>query len=792
MSLQKIVPLAETAALIDLQSPVLQEKTVKLLPVASRRALPNRIAVVGNYLPRRCGIATFTTDLCDALHAEYATTELLALPVNDTDEGYNYPVRVRFELSEGDVALYRQAADFLNFSNVDLVCLQHEFGIFGGRAGAHILEMLRRLHMPFVTTFHTVLRDPNPDQRAVMQEITTLSDRLIVMSQNSVDMLREVFHVSADKIDLIPHGIPDLPFTDPNFYKDGFGTEGKSVLLSFGLLSPNKGLESVIQALPEILAHHSNVVYMISGVTHPNVLRHDGDKYRHYLQELAQALGVDKQVIFRNRFESPQDLVELMGAADIYITPYKHKAQVVSGTLTYALSAGKAIVSTPYLHAVEMLDDGRGVLVPFEDPEAIAEKTIALLDDETGRHAMRKRAYLYARDMVWNRVAQKYMKSFERIYNERLRKPRATFSAQNTVKALDRLPAIKLDHLHRMTDQTGIVEHAVFVVPNYPEGYTTDDNARALIVTTLLEALGIHAPSGSPDLASRYMAFLWFAFDPATRRFRNCLSYDRQWQEPEGSEDSHGRAIWGLGTVLGRSENAGLRGAARRLFELAVPAAVQFHSPRACAFALLGLQEYLDSFPGDRAALTAADALANRLLYSYRGNYSADWNWFEQVLAYSNARLPQALIRAGMRAANDEMVTAGLAALNWLVTIQHCESNGHFVPIGSKGFHSKNSEKARFDQQPVEACATVSACLQAYRATGKDRWRKDAWCAFNWFLGNNDLQIALYDPATGGCKDGLHPDRANENQGAESTLSFLMALLEMRQLDEDNGTQKKP
>jgi len=791
MSLQKIVPLAENAALLDLQSLDLEVETVKLLPAASRLALPNRIAVVGNYLPRRCGIATFTTDLCDALHAEYAMTELLALPVNDTDEGYSYPARVRFELSEGDVALYRQAADFLNFSNVDLVCLQHEFGIFGGRAGAHILEMLRRLHMPFVTTFHTVLRDPNPDQRAVMQEITKLSDRLIVMSQTSAEMLREVFHVPADKIDLIPHGIPDLPFTDPNFYKDGFGTEGKSVLLSFGLLSPNKGLESVIQALPEILAHHSNVVYMISGVTHPNVLRHDGDKYRHYLQELARELGVDKQVIFRNRFESPQDLVELIGAADIYITPYKHRDQVVSGTLTYALSAGKAIISTPYLHAVEVLDDGRGVLVPFEDPEAIAEKTIALLDDETGRHAMRKRAYLHARDMVWSRVAQKYMKSFERIYNERLRKPRATFSAQNTVKALDRLPAIKLDHLHRLTDQTGIIEHAVFVVPNYPEGYTTDDNARALIVTTLLEDLGIRAPVGSPDLASRYLAFLWFAFDPATKRFRNCLSYERQWQEPEGSEDGHGRAIWGLGTVLGRSKNAGLRGAARRLFELAVPAAVEFHSPRACAFALLGLQEYLESFPGDCAALTAAEALANRLLSSYRANHSAEWNWFENVLAYSNARLPQALIRAGMRAANDEMVNAGLAALSWLVGIQHCESNGHFVPIGSKGFHSKDTEKARFDQQPVEACASVSACLQAYRATGKERWRKDAWCAFNWFLGDNDLQIALYDPATGGCRDGLHPDRANENQGAESTLSFLMALLEMRGLDEDKGTEKK-
>jgi len=388
-------------------------------------------------------------------------------------------------------------------------------------------------------------------------------------------------------------------------------------------------------------------------------------------------------------------------------------------------------------------------------------------------------------------VAQKYMKSFESIYNERLRNPRATLSAQNTVKALDRLPDVKLDHLFRMTDQTGMVEHAVFVVPNYPEGYTTDDNARALIVTTLLEDLGVCVPSGSADLASRYLAFLWHAFDPASKRFRNCLSYERRWQETENSEDSHGRAVWGLGTVLGRSKNAGLRGAAGRLFELAVPAAVKFNSPRACAFALLGLQEYLDSFPGDRAALTAAEEMANRLLNSYRANRSAGWNWFEDVLAYSNARLPQALIRAGMRTTNDEMVSAGLEALDWLVTIQRCEVKGHFVPIGSHGFYSKNSEKARFDQQPVEAGAVVSACLQAYRATGKGRWRKEAWTALNWFLGDNDLQIALYDPATGGCRDGLHPDRANENQGAESTLSFLMALLEMRQLDENDGADKE-
>lgn len=789
MSLQKTIHLTDDVALLDPFALVLDEKTAKLPAVLLRPALPGSIAMVGNYLPRHCGIATFTTDLCDAIHAAYAATELLALPVNDVEEGYAYPARVRFELYEEDVASYREAADFLNFSNIDLVCLQHEYGIFGGRAGAHILELLRRLRMPVATTLHTVLRDPNPDQRAVMEEIAALSDRMIVMSRHSAEILEAVFHVANDKIDLIPHGIPDLPFSDPNFYKDGFGTEGRDVLLTFGLLSPNKGIENVIQALPKILARHRNVIYMISGATHPHVLRRDGDKYRQSLKTLAKELGVEAHVIFRNRFVSPEEMVELIGAADIYITPYKHKAQVVSGTLAYALSAGKAIISTPYLHAVELLDDERGMLVPFDDPEAIAQKTIELLDNGTATHGMRKRAYLYGRDMVWNRVAQKYMESFERVYNERLRTPRATFSAQNTEKTLGRLPPIKLDHLYRMTDHTGIVEHAVFVVPNYPEGYTTDDNARALIVAILVEELGASARTRSTDLASRYLAFLWLALDPTTKRFRNSLGYERQWHEPIGSEDSHGRALWGLGTVLGRSKNAGWRGAAGRMFEVAVPAATEFRSPRACAFALLGLQEYLDSFPGDRAALTASDALANRLLTSYRASRCDGWKWFENSLAYSNARLPQALMRAGMRAGNEEMVAAALEALDWLVSIQRCDVKGHFVPIGSQGFYSTETEKARFDQQPVEACAVVAACLQAYRATGEGRWRKAAWCALNWFLGDNDLQIALYDPTTGGCRDGLHPDRANENQGAESTLSFLMALLEMRKLEDADVTE---
>ena len=483
-------------------SVLVEENVEARLPVGPRSVLPSRVAIIGNYLPRQCGIATFTTDLCDAISAEFGATELLALPVNDTDEGYLYPERVRFELSETNLSSYRQAADFLNFGKIDLVCLQHEFGIFGGPAGSHVLELLRGLRMPVVTTLHTVLREPNPDQRLVMDEIALLSDRLIVMSQLSAEILREVFHVPASKIDMIPHGVPDVPFIDPNFYKDCFGTEGKTVMLTFGLLSPNKGIENVIQALPAILSKHPNVVYMVAGVTHPHIRRREGDQYRLYLEGMARELGVASHVIFHNKFVGELELSELIGSADIYITPYKHKAQVVSGTLARALSAGKAIISTPYLHAIELLENNRGVLVPFDDPNAIADKTLELLRDETARHAMRKRAYLHARSMVWNRVAQEYMASFERVYNERLRNPQATFSAKNTEKALDRIPAIKLDHLYRMTDSTGIVEHAVFVVPNYPEGYSTDDNARALIVAILLEQAGVGAPPGAADLAS--------------------------------------------------------------------------------------------------------------------------------------------------------------------------------------------------------------------------------------------------------------------------------------------------
>jgi len=774
--------------------PLLPETTASTRPrVHSKPSLPSRIAVIGNYLPRQCGIATFTTDLCSAISAEYGTARLLALPVNDTQEGYDYPARVRWSLAQDDLTSYQVAAEFLNFNNIDMVCLQHEYGIFGGPAGSHILHLLRGLKMPLVTTLHTVLREPDPNQLLVMEEIAKLSDRLIVMSQLSAQFLQEIFKVPGSKIDMVPHGVPDLPFLDPNFFKDRFGVEGKAVLLTFGLLSPNKGIENVIQALPQILARHKNVVYIVAGATHPHVLRREGDKYRTSLQALAKEVGVESQVIFHNRFVSPEEMVEFIGAADLYITPYRHEAQVVSGTLAYALGAGKAIISTPYWHAIELLDDRRGALVPFQNPDAIAQKTIELLDTPAIRHAMRKRAYLFAREMIWKRVAQGYMESFSRVRSDRTENPRVQFSARATPKALNRLPDLKLDHVSALTDDAGMLQHAIFTVPNRGEGHTTDDNARALILTVMLE----QSPEGQKektnslvaDFSARYLSFLEHAFNAANGRFRNFLGYDRKWNELIGSEDCHGRALWSLGTVLGRSENQGLKGAAGRLFEFSLPAAVEFHSPRASAYTILGIQEYLRSYPGDRDAQKIRSVLGGRLLDLYDSIRRSDWKWYENVLAYGNARLPQAMLLVGSACADDRMVSAGIETLNWLTETQRCETNGHFVPIGSQGFYRQGGEKARFDQQPLEAAGAVSACLEAYRVTGDNRWRNEAWSAFNWFLGENDLQLPLYDSVTGGCRDGLHPERANENQGAESTLSFLIALLEMRSLQNSEAIE---
>lgn len=756
------------------------------MKLSTKNSTLNRIAFIGNYFPRQCGIATFTTDLCEAVAAQYKGTTCIALPVNDNISGYAYPTRVRFELTEKDIDSYLRASDFLNINNVDLVCLQFEYGIFGGKAGGHILTLLRGLHMPIVTTLHTILKNPDSDQRRVLEEVAALSDRLVVMSQRGFEILHEVYKVDMEKIDMIPHGIPDVPFVDPSFNKDLFGVEGKIVLLSFGLLSTNKGIENVISALPDIVERYPNTVYIVVGATHPHVIINEGESYRMSLQWLAQQKGVESNVIFYNRFVSLEELVEFISAADIYITPYLNEAQITSGTLAYTLGAGKAIISTPYWYAQELLSEGRGVLIPFNDPVTLAEQVINLLDNESDRHAMRKRAYLYGRSMIWSEVAQRYMESFERARQERRHYISPGFGAKALDKYPGELPPLKLDHLQNMTDKTGMLQHALFTIPNYSHGYTTDDNARALLVSALLDELG---NKEGLILSSRYLAFLGYAFNAQTKIFRNFMDYQHNWLEDKGSDDSHGRALWALGTVLNRCNVPAQNRMSAWLFEQTLPAILLTTSPRAWAFALIGIDEYLQKFSGDRRACRVRDELAARLMALYHNNRSDEWCWFERMLTYCNAALPHALIVSGKTIPNSDMTHAGLEALNWLADLQRAK-DGHFVPIGSNGFYQFGSERARFDQQPVEAQTMVSACLEAFRITDDKNWNKEARRAFEWFLGRNDLNLPIYDPTTGGCRDGLHSDRLNENQGAESTLAFLQSLLELRLTEQSHLSMK--
>ncbi len=667
----------------------------------------HKIAFLGDYLPRKCGIATFTHDLRGALATQYPAIECAVVPVNDIEGGYDYPAEVRFEIQEQEVASYRRAADFLNFANVDVVCLQHEYGIFGGAAGAHILALLRDLRVPVVSTLHTVLQSPNDDQRRVMQRLCELSARVVVMAERSKTFLLDVYGVPAEKIDLIPHGIPDMPFVDSSFFKDQFDVEGKFVALTFGLLSPNKGIESVLQAMPKVIAESPDFVYIILGATHPNLVREHGEIYRLSLERLAQKLDIQKHVIFYNRFVELRELTEFIGAADIYITPYLNEAQAVSGTLAYAYGCGKAVISTPYWHAEELLADDRGILVPFGDSEAIAQAVIDLANDDTRRTAMRKRAYLVGREMIWSHVAHMYMESFQRARHGR---PSA-LAKTRAVRTLDaeppQFPQMRFEHLLQMTDSTGVIQHATYSIPNFQEGYCLDDNARGLVLTVLLEELGVD----SIDIqraATTYAAFLNFAFDNSTGRFRNFLSFDRNWLEDAGSDDSVGRAAWAVGACIGRTKRRAFHSWAAQLFEPAVNAVVETSSPRAWAFALIGIHEYFRRMSGDRLMNQHRDTLTARLIELFEKNATDEWPWFEPIATYDNAKIPHGLILSGRWTNNQKAIEIGLRSLRWLADVQRAPA-GHFRPIGSDGFFALGQPAAQFDQQPLEAQSMVSA-----------------------------------------------------------------------------------
>ena len=735
--------------------------------------------MLGNHLPRQCGIATFTTDLSNAIDREMPELGCFVLAMNDIGVHHAYPPRVRFEVPEVDIQAYRRAADFLNVNAVDVVSVQHEYGIFGGKAGGHVLELLRDLRMPIVTTLHTVLAHPDPVQRAVMDALLGLSERVVVMSTDGATLLQAVHGVDPANIDVIPHGIPSAP---ERLSKDKLGVEGRQVILTFGLLSPDKGIEHVIDAMPAILARHPSTVYIVLGATHPHVKQHHGEAYRHMLQTRAERLGVDANVIFHNRFVSHEELVEFLGVADIYTTPYLNEEQSTSGTLAYAVGAGKAVISTPYRYARELLAEGRGILVPWRDSVAIGNEVNALLDDPKKRLLFQQRAAAFGRSMSWPVVARRYVASFEQARMAHESRRLAGVAAKRLAKRRPELPEIDLSHVRLMTDDTGMLQHATFDIPRYRDGYCVDDNARALLLMTHVEEAGIEARQVVRTLATRYLAFMSHAFDESSGRFNNFMTYARVWHDEPGSDDSHGRALWALGAVVSRSSDPGRRGVSARLFHGALPAAATFTSPRGWAYALLGIDEYLRAFEGDSSVASLRGELSAKLVERFHHSSGPDWPWFEDRLTYCNARLSQALLVSASRMGDAEMAEIAERSLDWLVR-HHTTAEGTFSPVGTNGFHVRGGERAIFDQQPVEACAMVSACLDAHRVTGQARWIEHARRAFQWFLGQNSREASVFDARTGGCRDGIHQDRLNENQGAESTLSFLTALAEMRAAD---------
>ena len=748
------------------------------------------VAMVASYVPRRCGIATFTADLSDGIAAVAPEIALSTVAMNDRPEGYRYPQRVSFEVNQHRMGEYRLAAEFLNMSNIDVCCVQHEYGIFGGPAGQHLLEMVRKLRMPVVATLHTVLKEPDKHQREVMRQLAKFCDRFVVMADRAMEFLLDSYDIDRAKVELIPHGIPNVPFVDPNFYKDHFGVEAKKVILTFGLLGPSKGIEVMIEALPRVVAKHPDVIYIVLGATHPGVMAEQGEEYRLGLERRAKELGVTDHVEFVNKYVELDELVEFLGAADVYVTPYLNEAQITSGTLSYAMGSGKATVSTPYWHAQELLAEDRGKLVPFRNPEALAGAINELFDNETERHAMRKRAYQHTRQMCWENVASSYLDLFETVREERNRDPRPTAQYRRLRGKTPELTEIKLDHLRTLTDDIGIYQHAKATVPDRRHGYTTDDNARALIAV-LMAADHVNFIPGSTleQFVNRYLAFLEHAFDDASGRFKHRLHFDRSWRDDTTSEEAHGRAIWGLGEAVARCQTRGHMALAANLFQRALPACETLSHPHGWAYSLIGIHAYLRRFSGDSHARRVREQLAHKLFEQFKANASDDWPWLSDDLTYANARLPHALLLSGRWMFNNEMIQVALRNLEWLHSVQTGEK-GQFEPVGTDGWFHRGGEKSRFNQQPIEAAAMIDACLEAYRVTADSVWTDRAHRCLNWFLGDNDLATPLYDAASGGCHDALMAHGVSENQSTESTLAWLLSLLALydHNLDQVTGT----
>ncbi len=730
-----------------------------------------KVALVGSFTPRQCGIATFTDHLRGGL-AQYATREPVVVAMNDPGEEYTYGPEVFATIDQNDRASYRRAARLLNESDVDVVCIQHEYGIFGGVAGDYLLDFLEELRKPVTATLHTILKAPNDDQRRVLCALAKRANRLITMSQRGKQMLQDVYRVDPAKIQMIHHGVPDEVY-EPR--RQVAVRRGKT-LMTFGLLSPDKGIENVIRAMPRILEHRPDARYMIVGATHPHVRAHSGEAYRDSLCDLAAELGVSDRVLFMNRFVSLRELLVFLRQTDIYITPYLKMEQITSGTLAYAVGCGRAIISTPYWHAEELLADDRGILVPTRDSDAIADAAIKLLTDDNARQAMEGRALELGITMSWHSVAGQYMEIFKSASEAN---GHAVVVHTTPAPSATPIAPVALDHLLALTDDVGLIQHALGPIPRYDEGYCVDDNARALLLMSWLESNETACPKIVRSLTSRYLAFIAHAFNPGEGKLRNFMSYSREWQEDIGSEDSQARGLWCLGVFAAHTRSTSHMEVALGLFQRASTHLTEIKSPRSWAYSILGLDAMLSVGLLTSGLREAGEVLAGRLDEAFQRVGNSDWPWCEDSLSYCNARLPQALLVSSTWDGNRARRTRALEALDWLWSEQ-VSAAGHFQPIGSFVPYERGGEKPLYDQQPVETYSMLSACLTAYDQTQEPIWKRRAELAYNWFLGGNHLGVSIGLPEIGACYDGLHVDGVNRNQGAESTLSFLLAQEELR------------
>lgn len=745
-----------------------------------------KLVYIGTYPPRQCGIGTFTMNLYKSMVINPTLTADLnpskedkidgfVIAMNDYDQIYNYPEEVKLIIRQEHQRDYLEAVKFINLSGADVCILEHEFGIFGGQNGLYILPLIHRLQIPLIVTLHTIVKNPSYNEKAVLQQICKMAHKVVVMSHKAIEILAGIYDVDRAKIAFIEHGVPDIQFSQEQSKKE-FKLEHKKLLLTFGILSRNKGIETAIKSLPKVIEKHPEVIYMVLGKTHPNVLRHAGEEYRNYLHLLVKNLNLRDHVIFINEFIGQRELFKYLSASDIYITPYLNEAQITSGTLSYAVGVGSAVISTPYWHASELLADGRGRFFNFNDSDELSTILMELLDNPEELKKIRKKAYDYGKTITWPKSGDKYIALTEQLLST---KPEIIAKTETLIDPL-LLPPFSLEHIKHLTDDTGIIQHAKFGIPNLKEGYCMDDNARALLMA--LMAYRQNKDKLALNLAPIYLSYIHY-MQNKNGTFRNFLSFNRNFLDEVGSEDSFGRTIWALGYLLGNAPNDSYYQTGKLIFFDALPNFEKLQSIRSIANTMLGISYYLKANPSDELMIKRLRNLAGKLIIHYEENSSPDWNWFEPLLAYDNGILPLALLHAAEILNDDTITKIALESMAFLTGITL--KDGYLSIIGNEKWYKKEGERSIFAQQPLDALAMVLMYHQAFHLTKDIDYLTKLFLCFMWFLGENDLRISLFDFETMGCCDGLESYGVNRNQGAESSLAYLISHLIVLQAFEE-------